>query len=461
VTVRRALAWTVAVALPIALAAASCAPVPPVAPPQPPPQRPAPVPTPAPRETPPPAPQAQPAFRLDGEPEIEVGIGVDQDRVRIEPIRTVRLSKGVVTSNDELGRTSAPFEARTTGSQWVLVWDRAAMTHLSRDDTLWIDDIHASGNEPARADLKWDGHTWRGRFKLFMNPRGRLTLVTRLPLESYLIGVIPGEIGALDERLLDAGRAQAIAARSYTLYYRGRRGVEGFDVYGTVLDQVYGPVENEAPAATRCVDDTRGEVAMYDGAPIRANYCSTCGGITAEVWEAWPDSGKAYLTSHRDWDGVNDYCAVSRHYRWTEVWPARLFLNTIERYGPPEGVRMPVGGAGELRDVKVASRSRSGRVWRLIVTTTTGEIVIPAYSLRRVLRRPDNPGSILRSTLFKIGVRHDPRSGRATEVVANGAGSGHGAGLCQVGARTMAGLGIPATGIIRHYYTGVEVKRLY
>jgi peptidoglycan hydrolase-like amidase len=59
-----------------------------------------------------------------------------------------------------------------------------------------------------------------------MNARRKLTLATRLELEPYLKGVVPGEIGALSDSLLEAGRAQAIAARSYTLFYKGspRRG---------------------------------------------------------------------------------------------------------------------------------------------------------------------------------------------------------------------------------------------
>ena len=92
-----------------------------------------------------------------------------------------------------------------------------------------------------------------------MNPRGKLNLAVRLPLETYLVGVVPGEIGALADDLLEAGRAQAVAARSYTLFYRGRRGTEGFDVYGSVEDQVYGSVESERELATRCVTGTRGK----------------------------------------------------------------------------------------------------------------------------------------------------------------------------------------------------------
>ena len=115
-----------------------------------------------------------------------------------------------------------------------------------------------------KGGLLWNGGHWRGRFKLFLGPRGKLSLVTRLSLERYLLGVVPGEIGALRDSLLEAGRAQAIAARSYSLFYRGRRAAEGFDMYGTVEDQVYGPVEAERPLATRCVETTRGQASLTD-----------------------------------------------------------------------------------------------------------------------------------------------------------------------------------------------------
>ena len=141
-----------------------------------------------------------------------------------------------------------------------------------------------------------------------MNTRARIILAAVMGL----LGVVPGEIGGLSQALLEAGRAQAIAARAYTLYYRGRRAAEGFDLYGTVEDQVYGPVESERPLATQCVESTRGEVALHDGQPIRANYCADCGGITAEVWEAWPAAPAAYLGSRRDRDDGSDFCTASR-----------------------------------------------------------------------------------------------------------------------------------------------------
>ena len=275
-----------------------------------------------------------------------------------------------------------------------------------------------------------------------------------------MLGVLPGELGPLTDELREAGRAQSIAARSFTLFYTGRRGVEGFDLFSTVEDQVYGSVESERPLASECVRSTAGQVAIYDGQPIRANYSSTCGGITADVWEAWPDPPRPYLLSRRDAGKGADYCQASPHYRWHEEWSLAEFLGNLKKFGPTYGVPLPAGGMGQLRDVTVRSRSRSGRVWQLGVTTSTGRVMVPAYSLRQVLRRPGNPNSILRSNLFKIGVRRDAR-GRPLAVVANGAGSGHGVGLCQTGALGMARAGIKGEDILRHYFSAVEIKRQY
>jgi SpoIID/LytB domain protein len=242
----------------------------------------------------------------------------------------------------------------------------------------------------------------------------------------------------------------------------GRRATEGFDLYGTTEDQVYGPIESERPLATRVVESTRGLIAFSEGRPIRANYSSTCGGITSEVWEAWPTGPLPYLVSHRDTDRRGtDYCAASPHYRWREEWSPDELAANIARYGPGLGVALPPAGVGVLLDMRVASRSRSGRVWRLAVSTTTGELSIPAWSLRQVMRRGGNPSAILRSNLFKVDVRRDRASGRALAIVASGAGNGHGAGLCQTGALGMARAGEKGEEILRHYYRGVSLERRY
>ena len=406
-------------------------------------------------------------FELSEAPTIDVGLAWDLGAVELRAGPRATLSQ----TSGPSARSRGVVKVSLAGTGARIENRRASETsgeegRLEIGDTLWVGDP----DSPSDSLVRWNGKTWRGRLKIFLNPRGKLTVVDRLPLETYLLGVVPGEIGALDPKLLEAGRAQAIAARSYTLFYRGRRAAEGFDLFGTVEDQLYGPAESERPLATRCVETTRGEIALSQGYPIRANYCSTCGGITADVWEAWPTESLPYLVSHLDrGDAAGartagsepDFCAASPQYRWREQWSAAEFDSNLARFGKAQGLRLPPGGPGELLDVTVDRRSRSGRVWSLTVATTRGDLVIPAYSIRQVLRRGGAPSSILRSNLFKIDVRRDPATRRALAVVASGAGSGHGVGLCQTGALGMARGGKSAREILEHYYRGAEVKRLY
>lgn len=416
----------------------------------------APVPTPVPGQPRP----AEPPAR-EGEPWITVGLGWDLNGITVDPegeavVESPGLPQGrrALAGDEQLAVTLESGHATVRAVAGRVQWSG----RLNPGDTLTVTPDQGT-------TIRWKEQQWRGQFRVFLNPRGKLTLATRLRLESYLEGVVPGEIGPLGDDLIEAGRAQAIAARSYTLFYRGRRAAEGFDVYGTVEDQLYVGVEGERPLASRCVQGTVGEVALSGGRPVRANYCSTCGGITAEVWEAWPADPLPYLTSHRDRPpgetNHDDYCAGSRQYRWQEEWPAADFLDDLTEYGPPNGVPLPARRLGTLLDVRVDARSRSGRVWRLLVDTSTGEIAIPAWSLRQVLRRPGNGKAILRSNLFKVDVRRDPRTDRVVSVVMSGAGSGHGVGLCQTGALGMARDRRSAEEILRHYYPGADVQRLY
>ncbi len=441
------------------LALASCAPVPPQpgapgVPPVPgqPPARPG-APAPAP-------PQPAGPLVLHGEPVLTVGLAWDLDTLSIEPAagfapathdwphaRMVPATRGPIRFRS-YARGVAVESAHGRGWSMEMIAAPA--------ETCWL-----AGGDARGVTGEWNGKHWHGALGVFLNPRGKLTLVTRIPLESYLRGVVPGEIGALDDDHIEAGKAQAIAARSYTMFYRGRRASEGFDLYGTVDDQLYSQVESERPLASRCVDETRGEMALAAGQPIRANYCSTCGGISAEVWEAWPAPALAYLVSQRDRGRGDDWCVASPLYRWSETWSAAEFTGNLAKFGPQFGVALPPGGVGQLVDVEVGARSRSGRVWRLHVRTTTGDVWIPAYVCRQVLRRGGQPGAILRSNLFKIAVRRDPRTRAALAVVASGAGSGHGVGLCQTGALGMAKAGEKATAILAHYYPGAEIKTLY
>ncbi len=147
----------------------------------------------------------------------------------------------------------------------------------------------------ADSGVRWEGRRYRGRLVVYLNDRGRLNLVNELPIEQYLRGVVPRELGPGAYPELEALKAQAIAARSYTLRNLGEFADEGYDLCGTPRCQVYGGMDDEHPLSDRAVALTAGEILLHDGQPIDALYSATCGGHTENVEVIFPLKRAAYL----------------------------------------------------------------------------------------------------------------------------------------------------------------------
>jgi stage II sporulation protein D len=139
-----------------------------------------------------------------------------------------------------------------------------------------------------------------------------------VPLEDYLLGVVPSELGL---PALEAQKAQAVAARTYAIANIGNYGTKGFDMVPTVWSQVYKGVSIETKMGTEAVRQTRGIVATYHGTPINAYYTSTCGGRTEDGGNIF-DKGEPYLK------GVECSLEGRRHFETflikTSRPPARL-----------------------------------------------------------------------------------------------------------------------------------------
>jgi stage II sporulation protein D len=125
--------------------------------------------------------------------------------------------------------------------------------------------------------VRMNGKAYRGKIEVFVNSRGSLTVVNVVPLEDYLLGVVPSELSLPS---LEAQKAQAVAARTYAVANANGFGNQGFDLLPTIRSQVYGGVSAETSMGTQAVMQTRGIVATYKGKPINALYTSTCGGRT-------------------------------------------------------------------------------------------------------------------------------------------------------------------------------------
>jgi stage II sporulation protein D len=139
------------------------------------------------------------------------------------------------------------------------------------------------------------GKRYRGRLLVFLNDRGSLNLIDELPLEEYLRGVVPSEMGPEQYPRIEAIKAQAVAARTYALRNLGEFAREGYDICATPRCQVYGGIGVEHPVSDRAIKETAGQVLLYGGALIDALYSSTCGGHTEDVSVMFPFKSEPYL----------------------------------------------------------------------------------------------------------------------------------------------------------------------
>lgn len=147
-----------------------------------------------------------------------------------------------------------------------------------------------SMNERANP-VRYNGKAYRGRIEVFVNARGTLNVVNVVPLEEYLLGVVPAELSLPH---LEAQKAQAIAARTYAVANVNGYDTQGFDMVPTVWSQVYKGVSIETKIGTQAVRETGGLIATYNGKPIMAYFTSTCGGRT-ENSENIFDHAEPYL----------------------------------------------------------------------------------------------------------------------------------------------------------------------
>lgn len=139
--------------------------------------------------------------------------------------------------------------------------------------------------------VRLNGKAYRGKIEVFINAKGTLNVVNVVPLEEYLLGVVPAELSLPQ---LEAQKAQAIAARTYAIANIDGYRSQGFDMVPTVYSQVYKGVSIETAMGTRAVRETSGMIATYQGKPIMAYFTSTCGGRTEDSENIF-DHAEPYL----------------------------------------------------------------------------------------------------------------------------------------------------------------------
>ncbi len=303
--------------------------------------------------------------------------------------------------------------------------------------------------------VTWNGKRYRGDLLISATDTGVL-VVNRLPMDSYLRGVVPLEIGNRTPAEFAAVQAQAVAARTYA--YKHLTTSRAFDMYSTVQDQVYGGVDAEKPQSDSAIATTADIVVLYNGQPITTPYHSTCGGSTAAVSEVWydqPDQPYLRPVSDRIRGTNNFYCDPSPRFSWTQSYDGAGLRTVMEKYLAAY-TNAPKANLGRITDVKEQGRTPSGRVAALTIQTESGSYTLKGNDIRFVLRDPK--GAILNSTFFSLTASRS--AGEVSSLTLNGRGYGHGIGMCQWGAIGRARAGQDYRTILETYYPGTTIGRI-
>ena len=297
----------------------------------------------------------------------------------------------------------------------------------------------------------------RYRGALLLRAQGDgLQAINRLPLETYLAGVVGSEMPASWPQA--ALRAQAIASRTYAL--QQLRPEAPYDLKATVASQVYKGVESESAAVREAVASTRSQVLMHGERLINAVFHSSSGGLTENSGDLWSRQ-VPYLVS------VPDDDSVSPVSRWEKTFTPEALKQAFQE----------IGGAITIQPLET---SKTGRIRRAKVVGPQGELVLTGSALRERLG--------LRSTLVQFRFEPAGRDGTAEampalplpaasvnpeeanaapnplsptpslQLVARGRGFGHGVGMSQWGAYALALHGKSHEDILRHYYRGAVLR---
>ena len=287
---------------------------------------------------------------------------------------------------------------------------------------------------------------YEGEFVVSANGN-KVNAINIIDIEEYLRGVVPYEIGKLDESKFEALKAQAVAARTYAYKHFGSRKNQGFDVYADTRDQVYKGLHSSTEITDKSVRETEGVVMTYNGEFITAYYHSTCGGQTEGV-VTWGRPDHPYLQSKPDLrpDGT-PWCRESNYTEWTREFTEDELCDLFQTNAKEAKANVP--SFSSIHAISILDTLKSGRIHILEISTNNGKFTAKADKIRWLFKRG---GTILPSCFFRIH-----RSGN--QWILKGKGFGHGVGLCQMGARARAQAGQSYIQILTHYYPGITLEK--
>ena len=284
---------------------------------------------------------------------------------------------------------------------------------------------------PAGGGVRVNQREYPGAIEVLPSGDG-LMVVNELPLEDYVAGAVKAEAG---ERMpLEMLKAQAIVARTYGAYHRRLNAAKPFHlVAGTAHQQYVGRVAPGSPV-WEAVRGTEGQVLLWEGELFPAFYHTDSGGHTEDPRTVFAATNMPALRPVR-----MEFVSDSPHHLWT------LDLGLAEL-----AAQLRRGGVavGRIVGLDVLERSVSLRVMRIAVRGTAGSVVLRGNDFRRLVGY-----DTLKSTLFAVAV--DDGTARFA-----GRGYGHGVGMDQSIAKTMALLGYGGRQIVEYFFPGATFASL-
>lgn len=390
-------------------------------------------------------------------------------------------------------KSSAPFEIKTKSGQLKVASNLGGENHLISknrdgkiiisnrnkeniivDEPIVIKPLKPEGtvtlfNVKLGQDNFWAGQldrSYRGTIEISPDKNG-MSVTNIVNLEEYLYSVVPSEMPHHWPR--EALKAQAVAARTEAMAKLGRHKNEGFDFCSEVHCQVYRGVEQEIEVTSQAVDETRGIIITYDGKLIDALYSSNCGGHTQEnifgngqsisylaaKFDTLEKHNVTFALSPielEDWlkepqKGI--LCDLAgnpknSNFRWVRIYTAQELNELLNK----------IMDFGEVSKIVVLKRQRSGHISKVkIIGGNNSYILEKELNIRKALGN-------LRSSMFKVEVKYGPDK-KPEKFIFYGGGFGHGVGMCQAGTLGLANKAKDYKEILRHYYQGIEFKRIY
>jgi stage II sporulation protein D len=259
---------------------------------------------------------------------------------------------------------------------------------------------------------------------------GSLKVVNIVDVEDYLAGVLPKEIGESSPE--EALRAQAITARTYAVANRNKHKSQGYDLCDCTHCQMYDGACSEKPRCSKAVSDTNGMILTYNGIAAEVMYSADCGGATVDYKDIRPNANYPYLCS------VADPADMS-HKEWEQTYTLKDLESKLVSAGIKE--------ASGLQNIKITKTGLANRPLEIAISGTGTTSVTPG-KIRTALG--------MKSTMFTLETSGDG------SITFKGKGAGHGIGLCQAGAKALAGVGHNYTypQILTYFFPGTQISNM-